>query len=115
MYISGESPATWVQEMPLLALGISSKAGRESDSSNAGSGVAPANDLSFAPKRVGVRALPNPDKPRSCSQRRREIIATSRWLRLDALWLPHRAADASPARRFPCARCDRRQSPADSG
>jgi len=30
MYISGDIPATCVQEMPVLALGISSKAGRES-------------------------------------------------------------------------------------
>src|SRR5437588_1242966 len=116
MYISGEISATWVQEMPLLALGISSNAGKELAWMREEGDVARALDFGPACQAPdGPSALPSPDELRSCNQRRREIIVALRKWRLEALSRQLHAAVAFPSRRFPCARCDRKRSPVGSG
>src|SRR6266568_6145703 len=124
MYISGDSPAVCVQVMPLLAPGISSKAETEAAFSGAWSEKSSSKGLALALtgaeengtalKRVGASALVNPERPSSCSQRRREIIV-ARWWHSPELWRRLRAAVAFRARRFLCARCGRRRSPVDNG
>src|SRR5215472_480576 len=78
MYISGESPATCFQVMPLLLLGISTKAEWESGSLSARRGFVSASDFRPPRRPAGANVAPNPDKPSSCSQRRREIMTGKR-------------------------------------
>src|SRR5256885_3269600 len=63
MYISGESPATCVQVMPLLLAGISSNTGRESCSPRGHSELAFANGFRAAERCAAANALENPDRP----------------------------------------------------
>src|ERR1700683_2792254 len=77
-YISGESPATWVQEMPLTDGGISSKA--------AGESFKPRIPLQAGETRVPPRAPPIPDQPSICRKRRR-VTAFHHSLRVFDIYL----------------------------
>src|SRR5579859_465849 len=74
MYISDEMPATCAQVMPLFAVGTSSKAGRASGSVNREGDLIPVKGSSAPRQFAEPSAFVNPDRPSSCSQRRREIM-----------------------------------------